>query len=78
MRRLSRALVLPALLCALLLPVTPASAGDTSNVPDATFRIKDVRLNGYTGNIIVAARVSCTGIITSRVMPLSDSWPATS
>ena len=54
MRRLSRALVLPALLGALLLPVTPASAGDTSNVPDATFRVKDVRLNGYTGNIIVA------------------------
>jgi hypothetical protein len=59
--RLSRALLLPALFGALLLPITPASAGDTSNVPNATFRVKDVRINGYTGNIIVAARVSCTG-----------------
>lgn len=61
MSRIARALMLPALLATLMLPVTPASAGDTTNVPDATFGVKNVRLNGYTGNIIVVARVSCTG-----------------
>jgi len=61
MSRLFRALVLPALLSALLLPVTPASAGARATVPDATFRVKDVRLNAYTGNIVVKARVRCTG-----------------
>jgi hypothetical protein len=59
--RIARVLLLPALLAALVLPITPAAAGNKANVPHATFGVKDVRLNGYTGHIIVKARVSCTG-----------------
>lgn len=62
MRASQRAAIVGALVAALALPMLPAAAaGDRTNVPDATLRVKDVRLNGYTGKVIVVARVSCTG-----------------
>jgi hypothetical protein len=44
----------------LVLPAAPASAGQT-DAPEITWKLRSITLNGYTGNLVVKARVRCDG-----------------
>ncbi len=60
MTRRLRAGILAAALALLVLPAAPASAGQ-SDAPDIHWKLRSVTLNGYTGNLVVKARVRCDG-----------------
>lgn len=43
-------------------PPALAAAGD--DIPDVKVKVRSVTLNGYTGNIVVRARVKCTQVVS--------------
>ncbi len=60
MRRLVRAGLMAAAVALLVLPAAPASAGQ-NDAPDIKWKLRSITLDGYTGNLIVKARVRCDG-----------------
>ena len=60
MKQLVRAGLMAAAVGLLVLPAAPASAGQT-NTPDITWKLRSITLDGYSGNLIVKARVRCDG-----------------
>lgn len=42
----------------------PASAGVVDDVPTVRVKVRTITLDGYTGNVVVVARVKCTPVVT--------------
>jgi hypothetical protein len=61
------------LLATIALSGTTASAA-TDDVPDVKVKIRSVTLDGYTGNVVVVARVRCTQTVEGVG---AASWGAT-
>lgn len=59
-RRFTVAALSTLVVASALLPSGSALAGTASDVPDVSVKLRSVILNGYSGNIEVRSRVTCT------------------